>query len=334
MTRTVVPPPVDPAPPLPLPRRRRDERAVAVFGSWMLFGLFLDGWAHQAQKPETFFSPWHGILYSGFVAAVAWFAWDGWRSGSAGAASDRWMTIGLVLFVTGAIGDGVWHEVFGIEVDLEALLSPTHLLLLTGGFLLVTSPLRAALADEDERDPSWSEWWPQALTLTLATALVGFFTMYLSAFEGVAGDHALRPDAEVFQALGIAQVLVTNALLVLPVLLVLRRWRVPSGTFLLLFVVVAVAMSGLEGFRLLELVAPAVLAGATAEVLARRRPVAPVMVAAGVAAAWWASYFLVADATYGVRWTVELWSGTIFLAVASSALFAVLLGPPARRPAE
>ncbi len=56
---------------------RSEERAIAFFGTWMICGLFLDGWAHGAQKPETFFSPWHAVLYSGFVAAVAWFAFTG-----------------------------------------------------------------------------------------------------------------------------------------------------------------------------------------------------------------------------------------------------------------
>ena len=312
----------------PSARRRRDERAVAFFGTWMIFGLFLDGWAHQAQKPETFFSPWHGILYSGFVAAVAWFAWDGWRTRSAAATTtDRWMTAGLALFVTGAVGDGVWHEIFGIEVDLEALLSPTHLLLLIGGFLLVTSPLRAALGDTTEREPTWTAWWPQAVTLTLTTALVGFFTMYLSAFHGVGGEGR-GPFGEVLQANGIARVLLTNALLIVPVLLVLRRWRPPAGTFLLLFTGVAVAMAGLEGFRLVELVAPAVLAGLTAEALTRgRRHDRPGLVAGIVSFVWWASFFAVADATYGIRWTVELWSGTIVLAAASSVLLAAVHRP-------
>ena len=169
--------------------------AVAVFGTWMIIGLFLDGWAHQANKPETFFSPWHMLLYSGFVAAVAWFGWDGRRRGDATAApGDRWLTAGLVLFVTGAVGDGIWHEIFGIEVDLEALLSPTHLLLFIGGFLMVTLPLRLALADESERAPVWRDWWPQAVTLTLATSVVGFFSMYLSAFEGV-GIHGERSSS-------------------------------------------------------------------------------------------------------------------------------------------
>src|SRR3546814_2102438 len=47
------------------------ERTVAVaFGIWMVVGLFLDGWAHDNNKPESFFTPWHGVLYSGFAAAT------------------------------------------------------------------------------------------------------------------------------------------------------------------------------------------------------------------------------------------------------------------------
>ncbi|MGH2684632.1 MAG: hypothetical protein ACRDJP_04095, partial [Actinomycetota bacterium] len=107
-------------------RVRREEVAIAFFGSWMLTGLFLDGWAHQVEKPETFFSPWHGVLYSGFAAAVVWFGIDGIRSGqklrdAVLGPTDRLVALGLGLFVTGAVGDGLWHEIFGIEVDLEAL---------------------------------------------------------------------------------------------------------------------------------------------------------------------------------------------------------------------
>src|SRR3546814_17364263 len=39
------------------------ERTVAVaYGIWMVVGLFLDGWAHDNNKPESFFTPWHGVL--------------------------------------------------------------------------------------------------------------------------------------------------------------------------------------------------------------------------------------------------------------------------------
>jgi hypothetical protein len=297
--------------------------AVAVFGTWMIIGLFLDGWAHQASKPETFFSPWHLLLYSGFVAAVAWFAWDG-RQRGANTPGDRWMTAGLVLFVTGAVGDGIWHEIFGIEVDLEALLSPTHLLLFIGGFLMVSQPLRVALADTDEVRPSWAAWWPQAVTLTLATAVSGFFTMYLSAYDGVATSRDASFLAEELQALGIASILVTNLLVMAPTVFVLRRWEPPAGTFLLLFTAFGVLMTGLDGFRNVELALSLVVGAIVVELLRRTLPL--IATAAATSVAMWLAFFAVVELTEGIAWTVELWAGSIVLAAASSAALVAING--------
>ena len=283
----------------------------------MIIGLFLDGWAHQAEKPETFFSPWHLLLYSGFVAAVAWFGWDGRRRGRGTAPGDRWMTAGLVLFVTGAVGDGIWHEVFGIEVDLEALLSPTHLLLFIGGFLMVTQPLRQAFADRTEVQPAWPAWWPQAVTLTLATSVAGFFSMYLSAFDGVGGRNEPSFTGEAMQAYGVASILATNLLLLAPVVFVLRRWDSPPGTFALLFVAFGVLMTGLDGFRNLELVLAPIAGAVVLELVRRSLPLLATV--ALTSAAMWATYFVVIQVTVGILWTVELWAGSIVLAAASSA---------------
>jgi hypothetical protein len=51
-----------------------------------------------------------------------------------------------------------------------------------------------------------------------------------------------------------------------------------------------------------------------------------VALAAG-SAVWWSSFFLIAELTYGVAWTVELWAGAICLATASAALLATIVGP-------
>jgi hypothetical protein len=300
----------------------------------MIIGLFLDGWSHGVDKPESWFTPWHALLYSGFVAAVAWFAWDGWRrsSPSGGSADavpgDRWLTVGMAMFVTGAIGDGIWHQVFGIEVNLEALLSPTHLLLFTGGFLMAAYPLRAARADRGEVAPSWSAWWPQAITLTLLTALVGFFTMYLSAFRPVGG---YGQAGEQGQVVGIAAVLATNLLFLVPGLFVLRRWNPPAGTFMLQFGGAALLMTGLDGFEAIVLVLPA-LVGAIALEAIRWRVPSRLPVAGGASLTLWAAYFAVARAAFGLVWSVDLWAGAIVLAVGSSVLMAALgEGQPARR---
>ena len=97
---------------------------------------------------------------------------------------------------------------------------------------------------------------------------------------------------------------------------------------MLLFVAFGVLMTGLDGFRNIELVlAPAV--GAVAVEAVRR--IGPLLLTVTVASvAMWSTYFVVLALTEGVTWTVELWSGSIVLAAASSAaLVASHRGPPA-----
>lgn len=292
--------------------------AIAVFGTWMIIGLHLDGWAHNTSKPETFFSPWHGILYSGFGAAVIWFALDGRKRDRVEPPGDRLMTLGLVLFVVGAFGDGVWHQIFGIEVNIEALLSPTHLLLLIGGFLMVTTPVRWAWLDPDaDPSPTFSAFLPQLVCLTLATALVLFFTQYLSAFKGIAHVRGELKEVE-----GLASVFATNLILMFPVIYILRRLRPPRGTFTALFAVVGLFATSLHGFERIELAAPALLAGVVADALVQRVPDAAVVGLAPVVL--WSSFFAVANAEQRLVWSVELWAGSIVIASAAASMLGAL----------
>src|SRR5947209_4133421 len=63
----------------------RANIVTALLGTWFTVGLFLDAWAHNnVPKLETFFTPWHAVFYSGFVATAAWIGWtvrDALRSG-------------------------------------------------------------------------------------------------------------------------------------------------------------------------------------------------------------------------------------------------------------
>lgn len=43
-----------------------------LLGTWLVLGIFIDGYAHNHDVVETFFTPWHAILYSGFLACAAW----------------------------------------------------------------------------------------------------------------------------------------------------------------------------------------------------------------------------------------------------------------------
>ena len=314
-------------------RNRREEVAIAFFASWMLIGLYLDGWAHASEKPESFFTPWHGVLYSGFVAALAWFAVEALRQGRGAASAlspaDRLAGLGLAIFAAGAVADGVWHEVFGVEVDLEALLSPTHLLLLIGGFLMVTAPVRAAAEDPTEDARSLRAFLPTAVCMTLGAALVSFFTIYLSAFDEGTGFYWARggeDTRELVEIAGVGAVLVSNLVLLAPVLFALRRWRTPFGTFTLLFTVVGGSMAAIETFDRVELAGAAVLGGVTADLLVRRGS-STRLVAALVPLVTWSAYFVVVELTIGVEFAAELVAGSVVLAVVSTLLFASLTAP-------
>ena len=54
------------------------DRTITVLCLWFLGGLYLDGWAHNhlPSALESFFTPWHGVFYSGFLATAA-YLWLG-----------------------------------------------------------------------------------------------------------------------------------------------------------------------------------------------------------------------------------------------------------------
>src|SRR5262245_18314787 len=155
------------------PRVARLDWAVAVASGSLVGGFWLDGWAHHAfPQLETFFTPWHAALYSGFLAlatvllgalAAGRLRGRSWRR--AAPAGYGASVLGVLVFLAGGVGDMLWHELFGIEVDLAALLSPTHLLLALGGVLMVGGPLRAAWR-RPEAGGTWAALLPALLSLT------------------------------------------------------------------------------------------------------------------------------------------------------------------------
>ena len=105
------------------------DAVTMLLGTWLLVGLVVDGWAHNnLQALETFFTPWHALFYSGFVATAAWVlataarARQPSRSGLAAFPAGYGLAVvGVVVFGVGGAGDMTWHSIFGIEQDVEAL---------------------------------------------------------------------------------------------------------------------------------------------------------------------------------------------------------------------
>jgi hypothetical protein len=294
---------------------RSVDVAAAVFSTWVVVGLFVDGWAHNAGKPETFWTPWHAVLYSGFLAGMAWFALDLHRDRRHGTfvRPDPLVLAGFGLFAAGGLVDMTWHTIFGVEKDLEALLSPSHLLLMVAGLLLVTSPIRSALG-RPEPARSWRDFAPTAVGLTLAVAVLAFFTQFASALHASFPDVFAAGASDELQVVGVAAVLLPNALLVGALLWTTSRWpNPPTGTFTLMFGGTALLMAGLDAFDQLALVVPVAAGGLLADVLVARRYPAQ-LVAVAVPIVTWVGWFAVYHAGWGLGWEAELTSGTVVFA--------------------
>jgi hypothetical protein len=319
-----------------------DDLAAALLGTWVVGGLFLDGWAHLNQPGlETFFSPWHGVFYLGFLVSTVVLArlvsrhQRGRFDPALVPAGYGLGLVGVALFVAGGVADGAWHTMFGVEVGVAALLSPSHLLLLSGGLLMVTSPVRSAWSSPrlPARAPARA-LLPALWAATLTTAVVLFFFQYLSAFVTRAPSMA-GPEDLLTTIAGVASVLVTNLIVVAPVLLLARRWRLPPGTVALLATTGAVGLTSLREFELGALVWAMVAGGLAADLLVAGlrpgpdRPGAFRAVAALVPVLLWGAWTAVYAAAYGIGWPPELWAGVLGMASLTGLGLSVLVLPPA-----
>ena len=337
------------------------EHLVTVaLATWLMVGLFVDGWAHNHLDTslETFFTPWHALFYSGFAACAGWLLWLVWRGrrrGPSGAAAvPRGYGLGLVglaVFAVGGAGDMSWHLVFGIERDIDALFSPTHLLLFAGIALIVTSPFRDAWHAPDPAAPGLRAFLPALVSLALVVSLVAFFFMYWSPYTTWAptrdaAAYVAGAPADYARSLrysqiteGIASALTATLLLVGPLLLVLRRWRPPAGTATVLITVPALLLSAIDSFERPALVLAALVAGLVTDALVHRLRPAPdrraavrlvaVLSPMVLSSAWFAAL----SVTTGVWYPPEIWAGTIVwtgLAGLGLALVVLPTPPPGR----
>lgn len=323
----------------------RQDRAfgwwMTLGSSWMVVGLYLDGWAHRhLHDLDTFFTPWHGVLYSGFLACAGLLTWRRFRRPLSGAPRFGDLPpgygpsfLGVVIFALGGIGDLIWHELLGVEADLDALLSPTHLTLAAGGVLIVSGPFRAEWFRQRSADLTHAQAVPMLVSLTLVLSVFAFFTQFAHPLvhlwpAGPPPDHPFMP-----QALGIASILLQTALLTGAVLFAVCRWHLPFGSLALVMTLSAALVGGLENhpdFAWLGLIS-----GLIADALLRtlkpsiRRPTAFRVFASLVPATFYALYFAALARAAGLWWSVPMWAGSIVLAGAVGWLLSLLILPPA-----
>ncbi len=318
-----------------------------LFGLWLLSGVFIDGYAHSHidSTLETFFTPWHAMLYSGFLACAIWFAWLtyrnyrlGWRGIEAIPHGYGSGIVGALIFAFGGVSDMIWHTIFGIEVGIAALYSPSHLCLFAGGTLIVFSPFKRAWLNRiagGEASPRFVQFLPALVSIAFATSFTAFFAMNFWAFINEFPSHSnqLWGDGssdylyDMGRVQGIANILITNAILIIPVLWLLKGWNPPFGSLTLLLTIPLVFMSVLDGFDNYFMIAVGIVSGLTADLVWRvlriTREGAGTQLFLGLLSALiWGLYFLIIHINDRLAWEPEFWGGAIFLA----ALCSVVLG--------
>ncbi|NUP59626.1 MAG: hypothetical protein HOQ06_09145, partial [Pseudarthrobacter sp.] len=253
-----------------------EDAITLAAGIWLLTGTYVDGWAHNNLRDlETFFTPWHAVLYSGFTACALWIAALTWRRHAAGI---RWAdavpagygpaAAGVALFLASGVADFAWHSAFGIEQGISALFSPSHLGLATGGFLILGAPFAAAWHSPAR---PWTRLVPSVASALLAGMVSAFILQEFAVFarHGLIQTYTNVPGTTPVVApptssgimVSLATFFVSTAVVFVPVLLLALRWRlhavVPAGMAL----VPAVALQVMVALRDAWLV-PAALAGA------------------------------------------------------------------------
>ncbi len=329
----------------PTPRWHASARqniVTLLVGFWLMTGIFVDGWAHNhlGERLETFFTPWHAVFYSGFAATAGWIGWLGRQGRLRG---QRGLSVfpvgyelgaaGAAVFALGGLGDMTWHTLFGIEVGIDALLSPTHLLLFLGAELLVLSPLVACWKEPGGRQGRAAVIWPAALSMTAALSFASFMHMYAWALLDV-------PSAVGYQGARslVMSTLLTSLMLSAPVLLLLRRWTLPLGAVGLMYGLNTALMFGMAvglDEMLPKVVALALLSGLAADLLqlwlrpSPQRPWAYRTFAAALPLLLWVPFFVGARQLGLLDASLELWTGTCVMAALGSLALSGLIVPPA-----
>lgn len=311
-----------------LPATDREHLGTVLFGLWMTVGLFLDGYFHQNLDgdSESFLTPWHGVFYAGFAASLWWLMTlsrrrapgrTDWRLGCLPPGYGGART-GIAMFAVGGVGDAAWHTAFGVERGVDALLSPTHLVLFVGLLLILTAPLRAVR----EASVSPPAPWIVVGSVVSATALVGFFLNFawglgIAALARVAYDP-ISEIGETQVIAGVASMLVTTVVLFGAARVLVDASSARPGALTVLFGVVSLLVS-VAFDEDAEGVAAALIAGATLDILLRRAPASPRLRAdvawpfAVAALTLWAAYLGLLEVLDGIAWQAEISIGAVVL---------------------
>jgi hypothetical protein len=221
---------------------------VTILICWMYFGLFKDIWGHNHLKVselESFFTPSHYLFYSGFGAIFLFYLFLGFQNFRKGYSFKNLLPKGYSFldigwFIAGGIFDFIWHTTFGVEKNLDALISPAHVFLGIGTTLMLTGPIRSRWS-QSKLKFSYLNLFPLLICFAIIWTCYAVMTEYAHPiFQPILSGLAFnRQNSQIFQAqgLGVASLFIQTILMISIFYIHIFRQKFLFGSFTFLITV-------------------------------------------------------------------------------------------------
>src|SRR3989344_6914561 len=315
-----------------------------LFSGWWTAGGFVDGWAHTHLDSalETVLTPWHAIFYLGILTTTFLLLTQMWRNHKIGYAWRRALPReymfalwgGLLVFIGGP-GALMWHQLFGIEVGIEALLSPTHILLAFGGAVVVSAPIHAIWYRN--RKIQSIHKIPVILSFTYLLMTLGFMLQFLHPFNFPWMSQVFMNDNPINNnyrgGLGVANAIVFTGIFMGLTLASVRHWIFPFGSFATILTLNAIALTVLHG-KYHSFILTALVAGILIDILYQKVCSLSLkerhirifgMLAPMILFTIYVGTILLTDIT---PWSIHMWAGMIVISGITGYLMTYLVVPP------
>jgi hypothetical protein len=217
---------------------------LLVASAWLVIGLQLDAYAHATTPQlETFWTPWHGVLYSGIAASGFTLLWI-MRSRLPGIPTYRSVLAlpnALRLPLAG-MAFLLGHNIWGIERNMEIFVSPSHEFIILGMALVAMGPTLMLAAGPGDR-LGLSGGFLVGVSTLFAALPVHIYSLHASSigFRHLGSGHEpvpiFSPDAQLVHGY-----VFSTILLLLPFIVIGRRWPLPLGLPSVLVAIIAVLM--------------------------------------------------------------------------------------------
>lgn len=305
-------------------------------------GIYMDGWSHGSFGPDqSVLSEYHLLFYSSLMAIGLWLfgtAFMNRRDGFVGLkalpAGYKLSALGLIIFGVTGVFDLGGHALFGFEVDIEALYSPSHIGLFIGWALISVGPARAALHRQRQSANthlSFLQFLPALLAWVFFFNVIAFVSMefFATAEMWMLTDNRLGNDY-LGQVLGIMGIIIQSAVMVGMLSWLVLNFRIPVGSFTLFFL-----MFGLFGSvndLSLDFVPVAITVGVLCDLLYaalkpsfQRQLQFHVFNVLSVLAFWSVFYAFVFITNYGegIWYTPYIWTGSIVQGMVAALLISL-----------